>query len=92
MKASRFTWSRYNAGKREMKIMTAASRNPPHGLSSESSMYDNIIVDAPIFDESQDDDVINDLIFDLYQENDVNIAPIFNVHLNGDTDRLTPES
>lgn len=41
-------------------------------------MYDNIIVDAPIFD--------------LYQDNDVNIAPIFNVHPNGDADSLTPES
>lgn len=30
---------------------------------AQSSMCDNIIVDAPIFDESQDDDVIDDLIF-----------------------------
>lgn len=59
---------------------------------AQSSMYNNIIVDAPIFDKSQDDDVIDDLIFDLYQDNDVNIAPIFNVHPNGDADNLTPES
>lgn len=54
-------------------------------------MYNNIIVDAPIFDESQDE-VIDDLIFDLYQDNDVNIAPIFNVHPNVHADSLTPES